>query len=456
MGDQQLGRLITKEFSQWKDAIEVFKVHAQTKYHINSVHSYLNLEKIMENDGRNPQAVSIITKINSSKRAEVEKNRKIIDPVIRTVILCGRQGIPLRGHRESHGNFSFDDPVQNDGNFLSILRFGLNLGENEQLRDIRANCAKNATYVSSEIQNEIIENCGAVIQRKIISEIQKSKYFSILADETTDVGNIEQFSLCVRYVDEENFRIVERFLNFVPLTKTTGYNMAETIKSKLADLGLDINDLRGQGYDGAAAMSGEFNGVQALIRSVVNSALYVHCANHCLNLTLSAASEINFIRNATGVVQSIYNFFNTPKKQNCLNSHTLDVETKTKLINFNPTRWIERHTSISKFLDLQKSIISALQEISSEWTDRTASSTAAQLLKSIKASDFNVTVRILNEILAFTLPLSRLLQKDNIDLTEALSKTELVQSILKSIRKDATEKFSAIFNNVIVTASREI
>jgi Domain of unknown function (DUF4371) len=217
----------------------------------------------MENDGQNPEAVSIVTKINSSKRAEVEKNRKIIDPVIPTVILCGRQGIPLRGRRESHGNFSFDDPVQNDGNFLSISRFGLNLSENEELSDIRANCAKNAMYVSPKIQNEIIENCGTVIQCKIISEIQKSKYFSILVDKTTDVSNIEQFSLCVRYIDEENFRIVERLLDFVPLTSTTGHNMAETIKSKLADLGLDINDLRGQGYNGAAAMSGEFNGVQS-------------------------------------------------------------------------------------------------------------------------------------------------------------------------------------------------
>lgn len=93
-------------------------------------------------------------------------------------------------------------------------------------------------------------------------------------------------------------------------------------------------------------------------------------------------------------------------------------------------------------MDLQKSIISALQEISSKWTNRTGSSTAAQLLKSIKGSDFNGTVRILNEILAFPLPLSRLLQKDNSYLTEALSKTELFQSMLESIQKDATQKFS--------------
>lgn len=47
------------------------------------------------------------------------------------------------------------------------------------------------------------------------------------------------------------------------------------------------------------------------------------------------------------------------------------------LKRFNPTRWVERHTSISMFLELQKSIISALKKIS-EWDDRTISSLATQ------------------------------------------------------------------------------
>ena len=45
--------------------------------------------------------------------------------------------------------------------------------------------------------------------------------------------------------------------------------------------------MRGQGYDGAAAISGKLNGAQAYTRKVVPTALYVHCAAHSYNLAKS-------------------------------------------------------------------------------------------------------------------------------------------------------------------------
>uniref|UniRef100_A0A915HIQ7 TTF-type domain-containing protein n=1 Tax=Romanomermis culicivorax TaxID=13658 RepID=A0A915HIQ7_ROMCU len=41
------------------------------------------------------------------------------------------------------------------------------------------------------------------------------------------------------------------------------------------------------------AMSGLFSGVQAEIRRQVPSSTYVHCANHCLNLTISKSCQIS-------------------------------------------------------------------------------------------------------------------------------------------------------------------
>lgn len=38
------------------------------------------------------------------------------------------------------------------------------------------------------------------IQRNICTKIKKVKYFTILADETTDISRIEQFSLCVTFL----------------------------------------------------------------------------------------------------------------------------------------------------------------------------------------------------------------------------------------------------------------
>ena len=49
-------------------------------------------------------------------------------------------------------------------------------------------------------------------------------------------------------------------------TRVTGEAIAARVCSDLADLGLDIKNIRGQGYDGASNMSSSRVGLQALIK----------------------------------------------------------------------------------------------------------------------------------------------------------------------------------------------
>ena len=48
-------------------------------------------------------------------------------------------------------------------------------------------------------------------------------------------------------------------------TSISGQAIADKIKFTLEKLTLDLNDLRGQGYDGAGNMSGEYSGAAAII-----------------------------------------------------------------------------------------------------------------------------------------------------------------------------------------------
>lgn len=51
-----------------------------------------------------------------------------------------------------------------------------------------------------------------------------------------------------------------------------------------------IDYLYDQGYDGAGNMSGQFKGVQIIIKSKYHKAIYVHCSAHSFNLAVSIAS----------------------------------------------------------------------------------------------------------------------------------------------------------------------
>jgi len=55
---------------------------------------------------------------------------------------------------------------------------------------------KNVTYLSYQIQNEILQSILNVVQRTITSQIC-NKPISIISDDTTDVGHHEQMSVVV-------------------------------------------------------------------------------------------------------------------------------------------------------------------------------------------------------------------------------------------------------------------
>ena len=90
--------------------------------------------------------------------------------------------------------------------------------------------------------------------------------------------------------------------------------------SVLQESGIDTNitKLVGQGYDGASSMSGEFRGVQAIVRQSHPVALYVHCAARVLNLTIGKASEVQLIRNSFGVLSQVIVFFRASPKRTTL------------------------------------------------------------------------------------------------------------------------------------------
>ena len=70
----------------------------------------------------------------------------------------------------------------------------------------------------------------------------------------------------------------------------TGKALAETILEEVERLGLDMEECRGQSYDGAANMAGAIRGCSTIIQQQYPLALYQHCKSHCLNLAVMKVS----------------------------------------------------------------------------------------------------------------------------------------------------------------------
>ena len=441
---QCVGYLVQDGFKQWKRALEYFNKHNNLEYHKTALLHYTNLKKINENK---KQSIDVL--LDQTKAREVSENRDRLKPIIKTIIFCGKQGLALRGHRD-HGPIDLNNyPTENEGNFRALLRERVDAGDKileEHLRSAK----KNAFYTSFVIQNEIINICGSLIQKKIIEHVILSKYFSILVDETTDISNVEQLTFCIRYIDKDNIKVCEDFLCFVPISSTTAENISSVILNTLNELGLDIKYLRGQGYDGAAAISGQFKGTQAYISEQQPKAIYVHCMSHCLNLAVSGSCKVQDIRNCLGIVEKAYVFLNTPKRQQVLCKNIdkfCPTSKRAHLKQLCPTRWVERHDSVLIFVELLEAVCETLTDIS-EWPDRDSSSNAILLLNSIRSVNFLVSILVSELIFSYSIILSRYLQKENLDLAVAIRHASSLHDELLKCRSHADSEFKKVFTKI--------
>lgn len=443
---QQLGQLVNQPFRFWRKTTEKLREHQSKKYHAHSLLTAENLKSIAEGHTK-----SVIDIIDTASLQQAKENRKKLIPIIKTVLFCGRNGLALRGHRDC-GQISETDENMEDksheGNFRQLLKFRIDAGD-EVLKEHLKSCANNASYISPRIQNEIIHACNEIILKKIIEKVNASECFSIIADETTDISLTEQVSLCVRFVEiaENKCTLVENFLQFVPVISTRGVDLANTILTTLGSLGLNLDFIRGQGYDGAAAMSGTFNGVQAKIREKFPSAIYVHCASHSLNLAISDACQIKDVRNCIGIIEKCYSFMNTPKRNSVFQENIAELcpsSRKEALKKLSPTRWIERHEAIMVMVELLHPLTRTLETIG-EWKDKESSAGASILLNSLQNSNFIITLFSMEKIFSLTLPLSRILQSKEIDLGSAVELCDVIIEELETIRIDSVTVFNNIF-----------
>ena len=148
------------------------------------------------------------------------------------------------------------------------------------------------------------------VRQKIIGNVQVAKWFSVIADEVTDVLNKEQLSLVLRYVEPDTLLVREYLVGFFECdTGISGRALADKITSCVQAYGLDLSNLRGQAYDGAGNMAGSVNGTAALIASDYPLAIYLHCTSHCLNLAVVKSLQITSVHNMMGVVERVFHFF---------------------------------------------------------------------------------------------------------------------------------------------------
>lgn len=208
---------------------------------------------------------------------------------------------------------------KNNDNFLKAVEMVAKFDPvmSEHLRRIKFSNEEGTRmphYLGDMFQNEIITSLSKSIQNTIIGKVKEAKYFSIIVDSTPDSSRNEQVTLIIRFVDiqSETVSIAEHFLGFFEIHETTGEGFFQMLTKKLEEMGLDITNLRGQGYDNGENMKGKHVGLQRKILDINPKAFFVPCAAHSLNLVVNDAAKTTFQTiSYFNLIQELYNFFSS-------------------------------------------------------------------------------------------------------------------------------------------------
>ncbi|XP_039814988.1 zinc finger MYM-type protein 1-like [Panicum virgatum] len=209
------------------------------------------------------------------------------------------QGDAFRGHDESSTSL-------NKGTYREMIDWYKD--KVEIVKEVYEKCSKNCQMLSPDIQKDLTKACAEEVTSVIIDEI-RGKKFSVLIDESRDVSIKEQMTVILRFVNDEG-KAMERFLGLQHVQSCTAIALKEGLVRMLSSHNLSISMLRGQGYDGASNMRGEFNGVQKLIRDENPYAFYGHCFAHQLqlvvvNVSTSSADIADFFNYVPLIVNNV-------------------------------------------------------------------------------------------------------------------------------------------------------
>ncbi|XP_067286712.1 zinc finger MYM-type protein 1-like [Pseudorasbora parva] len=341
--------------------------------------------------------------------------------VVAVTCMLGKQGLSFRGHDETAES-------HNKGNFMECM------GLLQQFDPFLQHYIppSNSTCLSPASQNEMIECCSKEVTANIIKEMQnvknkkESKMFAIMADEARD-GYTEQLAICVRYVIEGTVK--ERFLSLTELRSFDAKSITEALERKLEEDGISQLKCVAQTYDGAAVMSGATGGVQSLFREKHPEAIYAHELNLVLCHTCRGITEATEF---FSLLESLYSFFSCS-----LVSHHKFKEAQTKLglqprelVQLSNTRWACQLNTVNAVLDNLPAVIDCLSAINT--------ATAVGLKTKICKFSFVYLLTLFKDLLSVVAGLHKYLQKETIDLPQAVAYKDAVCDFLKQKRSDPT------------------
>ena len=187
------------------------------------------------------------------------------------------------------------------------------------------------------------------IKSKVLSKIDSSSVFALQLDESTDISNLSQLLVYIRYVADE--RINEEFLFCQPLETTS---KAVDVFQMLIDL-LTKPNWVGVCTDGALAMIGANSGLISLVKQNNSAIQGTHC--HIQKAALVSKTIPKRLHEHMSVVIKVVNLKSSALNTRFFSKLYKDMDADhTALLYHTQVRWLSKGNMLSRIFELREEV----------------------------------------------------------------------------------------------------
>ncbi|XP_024120007.1 zinc finger MYM-type protein 1 isoform X3 [Oryzias melastigma] len=408
--------------TDWKNCTDILKMHQNSAEHTKNMCSWKDLETCVTK-GQTLDKAELALII-----AETRRWREVLTRLVAIIQSLAERNLALRGSTDrlneaDNGNFLKE--VELMAQFDPVLKEHMALVEGG---------ADHSSYLGETIQNELIDCISERILKSILSEISKSKYFSIILDCTPDLSHREQISLIIRIVALEGTpQIKEHFVGFLEAEETSEEGLSALVFKKLRELNIPFYNCRGQAYDNGTNTMGKNQGVQARLRQINPRALYVPSIAHTVKLVVSDAARSSADADAYfGYLQKLFNFFAASTSRWSILKNYVDTDLKLRL----ETRWETRVSSVAVVRFQPAKVRDALLELRESAADPDVLVEAQSLAEEVGSFRFSICSVVWNGILSKIQNVSKLLKSQNMEVDVAVDLLKQAEASLAAYRDD--------------------
>lgn len=414
----------TTGFNSWKNARHFIECHSRSDQHRKA---------LVDTISRKTSGARVDSNLIQQYETECEYWQAVLKRCVDTLKLLCERGLALRGKDEVIGS-------PHNGNYLGILEL-LSTYDTFLAAHIKKHANKGSghtSYLSHVISEELIGIMAKKVMCSITDEVKAAKYFSISVDSTPDISHMDQLTFTIRYVMPTTGPI-ERFLQFIPMLRHTGRDIARTVLDSLKEKNIPISNCRGQSYDNASNMSGKYQGVQQIIKQECSEAKYMPCMAHSLNLVGKCAAEsCSAAVSLFALIQKIYSFLVASTYRWRRHCEVLETNKELKLKvdkKLSDTRWSARADAVAALSRAHKENITVLEELSTDHNQPPETRVEASgLLKGLKEIETVILLEVWDTVLERFQSTSIQLQKSGLSLNTAVALLESLLHFVEDLR----------------------